>query len=104
MSRILFRGKGKPRNLFRFIHFLPQFIKLYWRLFCDGRVRLFPKIMLAAALVYFLSPLDLVPEIINPLLGISDDLAVVFLALGYFIKMVPKNVVEEHIRRIESEL
>ena len=41
---------------------LPGFARLYWRLFWDGRVPLHLKFMLVAAIVYFISPIDLIPE------------------------------------------
>ncbi|MDH3974088.1 MAG: DUF1232 domain-containing protein [Deltaproteobacteria bacterium] len=90
-------------SLIKFIWNLPQFIKLYWRLFCDGRVPFYLKILLVAALIYFLSPIDLIPELFNPLLGLSDDVAVLLLVFKYFIHKSPQDVVAEHVRRIETE-
>ena len=90
-------------NLIRFLWHLPKFIKLYWRLFCDGRVPFYLKSLLVAALVYFVSPIDLIPEIFNPLLGLSDDLAVLLLAFKYFMYKSPRDVVAEHVRKIETE-
>ena len=100
----LFSNKGISDNLnfIRFIWHLPQFIRLYWRLFCDGRVPFYLKSLLVAALIYFVSPIDLIPEIFNPLLGLSDDLAVLLLAFKYFMSGAPREVVEEHVRRIET--
>ena len=60
------------------------------------------KSLLVAALVYFISPVDLIPELINPLLGLTDDLALLLLALKYFMYKAPQEVVEEHVRRIEA--
>ena len=90
-------------GLIKFIWYLPQFLKLYWRLFCDGRVPFYLKSLLVAALVYFISPIDLIPELLNPLLGLTDDVAVLLLAFKYFMHKAPREVVEEHVRRIETE-
>lgn len=90
-------------NLFRFIYYFPHFAKLYWRLFRDARVPLSLKLMLVGAVIYFISPIDIIPEIINPLFGIIDDVAIVSLALKYFIKLAPQDVVEEHVRQIGSK-
>ncbi len=61
------------------------------------------KLMLIGALVYFISPVDLFPELINPLLGFTDDIVVVFIVLKYFIKWAPQEVVAEHVSRLENE-
>ena len=92
-----------PINLFRLIYYFPHFLKLYWRLFCDKRIPFYLKLMLLGALVYFISPVDIIPEIINPLLGFADDIVVVALALKYFIKWAPQDVVAEHVSRLENE-
>lgn len=90
-------------SLIKFIRYLPKFLKLYWRLFFDRRVPLYLKIVLAAALIYFVSPVDLIPELFNPLLGLSDDAAVLLLAFKYFIYKAPRDVVAEHVKKIETE-
>jgi len=90
-------------NLFRLIYYFPHFLKLYWGLLLDRRVPLYLKLMLAGALTYFLSPVDLIPEIINPLIGFIDDIVVLWLALKYFIKWSPQDVVGEHVARLERE-
>ncbi len=99
------RGFKNPLsyNLFRLIYFIPYFGKLYWRLFRDRRVPIYLKLMLVGALLYFLSPVDLIPEMLNPLLGMTDDVTILILSLKYFIKLAPKEVVEEHVKRIDAE-
>jgi len=89
-------------TLIKFVWHLPRFLKLYWRLFCDSRVPFYLKSLLVAALVYFASPIDLIPEIFNPLLGLSDDLAVLLLAFKFFMYKAPREVVTEHVRKIEA--
>lgn len=104
----LFRGRGQadgsrdPTLPVRFLIHLPNFVKLYWRLFRDPRVSLFPKALLVAAVAYALSPLDLLPEIAVPFVGVIDDIALIALAIRFFIPLCPRNVVEEHVRLIDE--
>ena len=94
-------GRGSL-NVLRIIWHLPDFIKLYWRLFSDRRVPLYLKGMLVAVLVYVVSPIDLIPDFIGPLFGIADDMVFLLLALKYFIVKAPADVVDEHMKRIAS--
>ena len=53
------------------------------------------KLVVPAAMLYAVSPLDLVPDLI-PLVGQVDDLGVVVLAVMAFIKLCPRHLVDEH--------
>ena len=84
---------------------LAQFVRtlrLVWRLLYDARVSLFPKLIIPAAILYVLSPLDLIPDFILGL-GQLDDIGVVALALALFIELCPRAIVEEHRRAIATE-
>lgn len=81
---------------------LPGFTRLYWRLFWDGRVPLYLKFMLVAAIVYFISPVDFIPEMLNPLLGVADDFLLLYYVLKYFLKLTPRYLVEEHVYAINQ--
>ena len=63
----------------------------------DPRVPLGSKVLVGGALVWLLSPIDLVPEFI-PVLGPLDDVIVVGLVLRHLIKRAGAGVVEEHWR------
>jgi uncharacterized membrane protein YkvA (DUF1232 family) len=89
--------------LFRLIRHLPNFIRLLWRLFRDPRVPLYLKGMLIVAGLYVLSPLDIFPDYL-PFLGQLDDLSLLLLAGYYFVKWSPRDVVEEHVARIDKTL
>ena len=103
MKRFRAGRKNVPTNIFRIIYYFPHFIKLYWRLFRDKRVQFYLKVMLVTAAIYFLSPIDLIPEILNPFLGFIDDIVVISLALKAFIKLAPQDVVAEHVRAIQEK-
>ena len=91
-----------PTVPFRTLVHLPNFVKLYSRLFKDKRVPLFPKALVVAAIAYALSPIDLLPDLAIPGVGYIDDLAVVVLALRAFIPLCPRRVVEEHVELIDE--
>ena len=87
----------------KFFQHLPNFLKLYWRLFQDPRVPPRAKAIIVVAAIYFVSPLDLIPNLIYPFLGIIDDLAIAWAALRWFISLCPPDVVQEHVKQIDAE-
>ncbi len=68
---------------------------LAWRLLFDPRVSLLAKLVPAAALVYVVSPLDLIPDVI-PVLGQLDDLAIILIGIRAFIALCPPELVQRH--------
>ena len=95
-----------PRYLFTgrfvqvFLH-LPNFARLYWRLFRDRRVPMLPKALLVLTLVYVVSPLDVIPDFI-PVIGEMDDIVVVLSGLWLFIRLCPPEVVRETVHDIAA--
>jgi len=80
---------------------LPNFVRLYWRLLCDRRVSIWPKALLLLSVLYVLSPLDFIPDVI-PLFGEIDDLVVVIVVCRLFVYLCPREVVREHVRMIDA--
>jgi uncharacterized membrane protein YkvA (DUF1232 family) len=76
--------------------------RLAWRLLRDERVPAPVKLIVPAALLYLVSPLDVVPDLV-PLLGQVDDVSLVMLALLAFLKLCPREVVAEHERALAGE-
>ena len=76
---------------------------LAWRLAKDPRVPSRVKLILPAPLLYFFTPINLAFEWI-PFIGQVDDLGVVMLALGAFLKACPQHLVAEHAARLENEM
>lgn len=74
---------------------IPDLVRLCRGLMRDDRVPFGSKVLAGAALVWLLSPIDLVPEFI-PLLGPLDDVIVVGLVLRHLIKRAGPDVVQEH--------
>ena len=74
---------------------IPNFLKLLFRLFKDPRVPLAEKTLLVGAIVYVISPLDLIPDFI-PFIGQVDDLYFVALTLLRLFTRTPDDVIREH--------
>jgi uncharacterized membrane protein YkvA (DUF1232 family) len=83
-------------GVLRTLPHLPSLVRLYWRLFRDPRVPLWPKALLVAGLLYVASPIDVVPDWLL-VLGQLDDLAVFLLAVRAFARGCPPDVVREHV-------
>jgi uncharacterized membrane protein YkvA (DUF1232 family) len=76
-------------------------LRLVWRLLTDARVPGLTKLIVPAALVYVLFPIDVVPDLILGL-GQLDDLGILALAMTLFIELCPPAVVEEHRRALAA--
>lgn len=74
---------------------------LSWRLMADGRVSLMHKLIPPLALLYVLSPIDFVPEILLGPFGVVDDIGLAILALEFFIRTAPSEVVREHLADLQ---
>ena len=82
---------GAARDLARFI---PDCVTTARRLRRDPRVPKSAKVAIGFALVWLLSPIDLIPEFI-PVIGPLDDVIVVALALRFAARRVPRDVLLE---------
>lgn len=79
-------------------------LRLTWRLFWDGRVPLWTKIVPPAVLAYVLSPVDILPDF--PPMGLNqlDDVAVLLLGVRLFIELAPPEVVREHLAALGARI
>ena len=87
--------EAQRQQLQKLAMILPNLAKLLVRLARDPRVPIRAKVFAAAAAAYAISPIDLVPDFI-PLIGRSDDLVVMALALDYLVEEAGVAVVREH--------
>jgi len=74
-------------------------VRLHWRLFRDRRIALWPKLLLAVAVVYLLVPFDLLPDWL-PVIGEIDDVLVLVTAARWFLRLCPAAIVAEHARTV----
>lgn len=84
--------KGRLRS---FLMFLPNMVVLLGRLLKDARVPTAEKALFVAAIVYVISPLDLIPDVF-PFIGQVDDLYVVALTLLRLVNRSSDEVVRQH--------
>ncbi|MBK6724113.1 MAG: DUF1232 domain-containing protein [Pyrinomonadaceae bacterium] len=84
--------KGRMRS---FLMFLPNMVMLLGRLLKDARVPTAEKALFLGAIVYVISPLDLIPDIL-PFIGQVDDLYVVALTLLRLVNRTDESVVRQH--------
>ena len=76
-----------------------KYARLVWRLTLDKRVSIFLRALVPLALLYVISPYDILRDRI-PILGRFDDLIIFGLALLFLTKLAPPNVVDEHMDRV----
>jgi uncharacterized membrane protein YkvA (DUF1232 family) len=78
---------------------LPVHARIMVGLIGDHRVPTSRKAMLAAAVAYSVSPIDLLPDRI-PILGMLDDVVMAALALDTFLDGVPDEALEERLAAV----
>ena len=76
------------------------FARLVWRLTFDKRVSIFLRALVPLAVLYAISPLDLIPDRV-PILGRFDDLVILGLATLFLTKLAPADIIDEHMGRIK---
>lgn len=76
---------------------IPNLLVLFRGLLRDPRVPRGSKIWLVVAVIWIVSPVDLVPEFI-PVLGPADDLIVAALVLRHVLKRTDRSLLAEHWR------
>jgi uncharacterized membrane protein YkvA (DUF1232 family) len=82
---------------------LPDYLRLLWGLMTDGRVASVDKLLVGAAIVYILTPIDLLPDYI-PFLGEVDDVFLLVTALQRLIRNAGRRVVLDHWVGTRSQL
>ena len=70
-------------------------VRLSIRLLREPSVPLVRKLILVLVAVYFISPLDIIPDVL-PVIGEIDDLAIGLLALQFFVQLCPPDTVAYH--------
>ena len=80
----------------RVLPILIRYGRLIWRLTFDKRVPIVLRALVPLAIVYAISPLDLIRDRL-PVIGRFDDLIILGLAVLLLIKLSPQRVVDEHM-------
>jgi uncharacterized membrane protein YkvA (DUF1232 family) len=84
--------KSRMKNL---LLFLPNLATLLLNLLKDGRVPLAEKALFVAAIVYFISPLDFIPDVL-PFIGQIDDLYLIALTLVRLVSRTDERILREY--------
>jgi uncharacterized membrane protein YkvA (DUF1232 family) len=77
--------------------------RLVFRLLKDSRVPLYLKALPIASLVYLVSPIDFIPDVLIGL-GQLDDIGAVLIGIETFIKLCPQDVVAEIRADIDGDI
>jgi len=87
--------KQKVKNL------KSQIVVVYYA-YQSPKVGFFAKAIVAIAIGYALSPIDLIPDFI-PIVGYLDDLIIVPALLTLAIRLIPNEIMSEARKRAEEE-
>jgi uncharacterized membrane protein YkvA (DUF1232 family) len=79
-------------------------IKLVLRLIADRRINFLLKLLPIGALAYLISPIDLAPGAVLPVVGALDDAAILWLGTTLFMELCPPGIIREHVRNLSSNL
>jgi uncharacterized membrane protein YkvA (DUF1232 family) len=90
------RGGLSRETLKGILRDVPSFIKLFGRLATDPRVSKVDKAIVAAVLVYLVSPVDLVPDWVVPVVGQIEDVYLLALALSRLVNNAGVEVLMDH--------
>lgn len=86
---------GAKRTVMGYVAELPRFLRLLWGLVSDPRVAIVDKLLVAGAIAYIVTPVDLIPDFI-PFLGEVDDVYLLVLALRRLMQNAGRAVLLTH--------
>ncbi|GAC1400816.1 MAG: hypothetical protein NVSMB56_15920 [Pyrinomonadaceae bacterium] len=87
-------AKSRMKDLLLFV---PNLVRLLGSLLADRRVPKTEKFLIFGAVIYVVSPIDLIPDFI-PFIGQVDDMYLVALTILRLINYTDEGVVREHWR------
>lgn len=94
---------GARRTVMGYVADLPRFLRLLWGLISDPRVAMLDKLLVAGAIAYIVTPVDLIPDFI-PFLGEVDDVYLLVMALRRLLQNAGRSVLLSHWTGDPSEL
>jgi uncharacterized membrane protein YkvA (DUF1232 family) len=95
--------RGMKRSVMHVITQIPSYVRLLVGLVGDRRVSRIDRFLVLAAVVYIVSPLDFIPDVI-PFLGQVDDIFLLMTALQRMVERAGFTVLLDHWRGDPEEL
>lgn len=74
-------------------------ITVLYRASKDPRLPWYAKALMVVIIGYAMSPIDLIPDFI-PVIGQVDDLILIPLGIYILLKIVPKEIIDEHRKKL----
>lgn len=96
LRRELYSQNELVRQASEYLLAIPDLLHLLSQLLMDEAVPIPEKLKLMTALVYFLSPIDLVPDFIVGAGGVFDDVALAAYVINSVIRNTNPDVVQRH--------
>jgi len=87
---------GKENRWFEYIMIAPDFFHLLCKLAVEREIPIKKRLKLAAAIAYFMSPFDFLPEEIIGPAGFLDDIAVAAYVLNDLLNEIDPKIVNKH--------
>ncbi|MEA4925311.1 MAG: YkvA family protein [Syntrophomonadaceae bacterium] len=88
--------EGQTSKWAEYLMFAPDLFHLLCKLAIDDNVAAADKAKLAGAVVYFLSPLDFLPEVLLGPLGFADDVVLAAWVLNNMVNRIDQDIVRSH--------
>jgi uncharacterized membrane protein YkvA (DUF1232 family) len=90
-------GSNLRRRMKNLLLFIPNLVLLSGRLMVDPRVPAKERLLVAGAIVYAITPIDLIPDML-PFVGQIDDAYLIAMTLLRLMTVTEPGVVREHWR------
>ena len=87
---------GKASSLSKYVFFAPDLFHLLAKMMLDGRIDGKSKSMIGAGILYFIAPIDFLPEVLVGPGGFLDDVAVAVFIVNTLLNKFPAELVKEH--------
>ncbi len=98
-QRILRMQLLNPVRVGGLLSYLPQFVRVFYRLMKDERVSIFAKIAPFLIVALMFTPPAIELDFV-PIVGEIDWIVTLYVALKVFVWLCPSAVVREHVGRI----
>ena len=87
------------KNALKYIEMLPKLVAVFFYAYLNPDVSLYLKACAVAGIVYFFSPLDIIPDLFTGI-GLLDDLIVSLMIMQLFIDSVPDEILVPIMKRL----